>query len=118
MHEQADRFRAVLLAELDDLVQDLRDAEDLYRARYTRGDVSGYVLLENTAVLEHEIAGIAAVAAALRAADLPRGVPTGSLCGWFATLCRATIEEKRFPEGIAGLLARKCSKVLRYLNEP
>jgi hypothetical protein len=116
MQEHIDKFRAVLVAELDDLVQDLKEAEELYRARYGSGELSGFVLKENTAVLEYEIAGVSAVRAALRAADIPK--ESASLCDWFKDLSRATIARNGFPEGIEAMMARKCAKVLRYVREP
>lgn len=117
MHARGQKFRTILGAELDDLIQDLRDAEELYATRYRKGDVSGYVLAENTAVLEHEIAGVSAVRTALRECTIPADTEPSSMCVWFSDLARDLVQSKGYPAGILTFLTRKCAKVVRYVYE-
>jgi hypothetical protein len=118
MQARAEKFRAVLVAELDDLVQDLKEAESLYTTRYASGQVSGYVLMENTAVLEQEIAAVMAVQAALRGRSLPaHPCSADSVQTWFEVLCREVLAKNDYPTGILGFLVRRCTKVARYVYE-
>ena len=117
MQPRGEKFRAILAAELDDLIHDLKDAQSIYGERYRAGEVSGYVLMENTAVLEHEIAGVAGIRAALAETGLPVDATPEKVCGWFEKLCRDTIEHNGYPPGILSFLTRRCGKVVKYVYE-
>jgi hypothetical protein len=117
MRNESSKFLAILRVELEDLMLDLKDAEEMYRGRFTRGDVSGYVLKENTAVLENELAGIRSVIHELWTIDTSRYETLDDLCKELHLVSLEAVKRLGFPAALLGMMSRKCAKVRRYLAE-
>ena len=117
MEQNKGKFFRVLVIELEELTQDLREAVKLYEARNVSGDVTNYVLRENTALLENEIGGVAHVLEVVRQAGPEEDESFEELVSRVRSLCRRAIEESHYPDALFGMVDRKLTKVESYIRE-
>lgn len=117
MHHDKGKFRRILLIELEDLALDLRDSVKMYADGNVRGEVSNYVMRENTALLENEIAGLEQVCQIVRDAEVCEDEPLDALTARLRTACRTAIEQSHFPDALIGMVERKLNKVEKYIRE-
>ena len=111
------KFFRILLIELEDLMQDFREAVARYAARNLEGEVTNYVMRENAALLENEIAGVDHVCRVLREMEAGEDESFDDLVERVRADCRRSIAESHFPDALFGMIDRKISKVENYIRE-
>ena len=117
MDHQKDKFYRILLIELEDLQQDLRVAVQIYEERNVSGDVTNYVMRENSALLENEISGLELVCRTVGEMTPDEEESVGDLVERVRSACRRRITESHFPDALCGMVDRKISKVEKYIQE-
>src|SRR6056297_2718860 len=58
MKEKMKKFLDILKVELSDLQEDILALEDIYKERQKNREITNYVLLENTTVIQRELKGL------------------------------------------------------------
>ncbi len=117
MDHQKEKFYRVLLIELEDLQQDLREAVQIYQERNASGDVTNYVMRENAALLENEISGLELVCRTVGEMAPDEEESLGDLVERVRSTCRKRITDSHFPDALCGMVDRKISKVEKYIRE-
>ena len=115
MRRKKERFLEILRMELEDLVLDLRDRIDMYVQGNAAGEITNYVMTENTAVLENEIAGIRHLIEYLDRFEIDDAEDLSDMVERVLGRCRRNIEELHLPGVLCDMLKRKCAKVERYV---
>ena len=109
------KYLAILRVELEDLEEDLTVLKSLYDERDKRGEITHYTCLENVALVQEEISGIADMVRSMETIDPNRYSGLDELVKDLEALCRRRIKESDFPEAVFSLVQRKLEKVLRYV---
>ena len=109
------KFLAVLRVELEDLEEDLSVLKNLYGERDQRREITHYACLENVALVQEEISGIADIVRSMESIDPSKYSSLEELVADLEELCRCRIKESDFPKAVYALVQRKLEKVLRYV---
>ncbi len=112
--DQRRKYLEILRIEINDLSEDITALQDRYRGRGQKGEITDYVVMENVAVLEREIHGVATVRECLahvRAEDY------ASLDEMLAAI-RERLDERcgAFDPVVRRLVDRKLEKVTSYVR--
>ena len=109
-------FLRILVAELEDLDEDILLIEERYRHRFEELKLSQYVFLENRALLEREKACIQGLIDEVRKMD-PTCCPTvEDVADRVLSELDDQVKRFEFPEVVKKLVARKIKKVVRYIR--
>ena len=111
------KYLAILRVELEDLEEDLTILKNLYSDRDKRGEITHYACMENVALVQEEISGIADMVRSMEEIDPDRYSGLEELVADLEKLCRRRIRESDFPQAVLSLVRRKLEKVLRYVLE-
>lgn len=110
------KYLAVLRVELEDLEEDLTILKNLYDERDRRKEITHYTCLENVALVQEEIAGIADLVRSMEGIDPTRYSELDELISDIRRLSRQRVEESDFPKAVLTLVERKLDKVRRYVE--
>lgn len=109
------KYLAILRVELEDLEEDLTVLKNLYDERDRRREITHYTCLENVALVQEEISGIAEMVRDMESIDPSRYSGLEELVADLEELCRTRVRESDFPQAVLTLVQRKLEKVLRYV---
>jgi hypothetical protein len=108
------RFKATLLAELEDILEDIDHVEARYRSEFERLKVSQYVFLENVALLEKEADCVRLLMDELAKIDDSGIKDAEEYAGMVRDLVRTRVSEMEYPQAIERFVDRKIRKALRH----
>ncbi len=116
MREKLKLFTKVLLAELEDLEEDIATWGEYLEEKHRSEKITEYVFLQNNALLEQELGCVRTILK-----DLPPEPPAtvkdlNTLRNWFTERIDEDICTHQFQPVIRNLMLRKIEKVYRYLH--
>ncbi len=114
MRKKAGLLLGLVGSELNDLLEDIKDLESLYLDRYEKSEISNYVFLENSAMLEKEMKCIERLKGRLGAfgpetADSLEGLAEAVKADFLKEL-----DVDAAPEALGQMVVRRIDKALRY----
>ncbi|MFQ3547206.1 MAG: hypothetical protein SNJ56_02620 [Termitinemataceae bacterium] len=117
MPERKLLFMKILIAELEDCLEDVEDLEYLYKRRHQKNDVTNYVFNENEALLQRERSGIRKAIDHLKTIDLGIYENVDALASAVDSMLQKMVVDFEDPEAVYNIAKRKLHKVLRYVAE-
>jgi len=115
MKNKMERYIKILKIELEDLEDDIQDAQDLLKKKLEDHKITDYVFMENLSTFRTELAGIKKM-----------GKEIDSLVGQYDTLdelvaylsdfIRKKVKDSGLPEVVYVLIKRKLDKIYKYLS--
>ena len=117
MKEQSRKFLKILKIELEDLEEDIICLEELYKDRENRGEISHYVLLENSTLLKNEQSAIQNIIASLAEFDISGSGDLQELTAKLETHLSETIKKYNYPDSVFIFVKRRLYKVKKYMEE-
>lgn len=121
MGEKLALFTKILIAELEDLEDDIASWGKYLEEKHRSEKVTEYVFLQNSALLGQELAGIKKVIGAIAAETPPEELKgcTDVSCvrDYFICLVRKESERCEFQRAIERFAVKKIDKVFEYLRE-
>lgn len=109
-------FIRILLAELEDLEQDILHAEERYRNRFEEYKLSQYVYMENRALLEQELSCVKQVLESVRKLDPHAFATVEDVGARVIADLESQVCSYEYPEAVKKLVARKVKKVIQYIR--
>lgn len=106
----------ILQLELKEVEYDLQGLKELYAARHDSSEITNYVFLENTALLQSELDSIHQIATELEKHKIEKNYTTAELLESVDTFVKKEIEDKQYSEAVYNFVKRKLTKVSKYLD--
>ena len=116
MKELCGKFMKILKIELEDLKEDVLLLEELYKEREKKGEITRYVRLENSGLLEHEIAGIQHLMNSLDALTLDGCADLEALVERVDEHMKRKNQEADFPDVVYHLSRKRLHRVHKYIE--
>ena len=117
MPEKCKKFIKMLTLEMEDLEEDIRLMRELYRDREEKGEITHYVLMENSGLLENELAGIRFLKNKLDEVPIVTCGSYDDLAEYINDLLKEKCQESDYPDGVFGFVQKRIEKVLKYMKE-
>ncbi len=105
----------ILKIELEDLKEDVLLLEEVYKEREKKGEITRYVLLENSGLLEHEIAGIRHLVDSLDSFSLNGCADLDGVAERVDEYMKRKNQESDFPDVVYHLARKRLYKVHKYI---
>ncbi len=116
MSKRRGYYIEVLIAEMDDLLEDIKAMETRTTERFKNLEISNYVFRANEAVFSREEDAVRRFRERLVALD-PSSFPTiENLSASLDAMAKDMVKSLDEPEAVYGFLKRKLDKVLRYVE--
>lgn len=115
MVDSCRKLRAVLVAELEDLGEDIRLVEGRMKEGHSANEISDYVYRENDAVLRRELAGLKTLIVFIDGIDVSLYKSVADLVTFLEARIPEVLREHEDPEAIHGFFTRKLRKAERYV---
>lgn len=116
MKEKVKKFLDILKVELVDLEDDISTIKEIYKKRQQNKEITNYVLLENTTVLQRELQGIQHVVETMEGISPETYSNLDELIADLRERFRAQLADCQVPDMIVDLLNRKLEKVKEYVQ--
>lgn len=116
MREKLKLFTKVLLAELEDLEEDIASWGEYLEEKHRTEQITEYVFRQNNALLEREMNCVRTILEDLPAEPPDTVQDLDSLRNWFTERIDEDICTHQFQPVIRNLMLRKIEKVYRYLQ--
>ncbi len=121
MSEKFRLFTKILIAELEDLEDDIANWGKYLDEKHHAEKVTEYVFLQNSALLGQELSGVKKLIEAISRESPPEELKYCSdpayIRDYYAALVRKETEFYEFQKAIAYLVLKKIDKVRDYLSE-
>ena len=117
MKDKINKFLRVFQIELEDLEEDLRVLCEMYAERQQKGEITHYVLLENSALIMNEIAGVESILQSLSSMCATSYSSLEEMVDDIDEKFRDKTMHSGFPEAVYALVRRKLEKVLKYVQD-
>lgn len=115
MKNRIERYLKILKIELEDLEQDILDAEIILRKRLDEHKITDYVFMENLSTFKAELAGIKKMEQEID--DLPGKYDTlDEIVAHISDFIKERVMEAGLPEVVYVLIKRKLDKIYKYLG--
>ncbi len=111
-------FLRILEAELKDLLVDIQVVERKHKESYDRLNITQYVFLENTALLEQERECFQALLKRIFALKVADYRDLDDLSAAVVKEAKSFVDCFEYPEAVVAFVERKTQKVRRYIDEP
>ncbi|HNY16356.1 MAG TPA: hypothetical protein PK542_07005 [Treponemataceae bacterium] len=119
MSERLRLFTKILIAELEDLEDDIAAWGRFLEEKHRREKVTEYVFLQNSALLGQELAGIKKMVEAIADEPPPEGLrgcaDAACIRDFFVDLVRKKARQYEFQRAIEQLAIKKIDKVCAYI---
>lgn len=106
----------VLQLELKEVEYDLQGLKELYANRHDRSEITHYVFLENTAVLQSELSSIHQVGTLLEDFDIETLQAPHDFLNSIDEYIKVEIEKRQFSNAIYNFVKLKLAKVSKYVD--
>jgi SUMO ligase MMS21 Smc5/6 complex component len=106
----------VLQLELKEVEHDLNGLKDLYSNRHDSSEITNYVFLENTAVLQSELDSIHQIGTILDNINIDEKHTPHELLDSIDEYLKIEISKRQFSEAIYNFVKSKLAKVSKYLD--
>lgn len=116
MREKIKKYLDILKIELSDLEEDLSALEDIYKERQRNREITNYVLLENTTVIQRELKGMKRVVEAMEDIHPETYSNLEELIQDLYGRFQEQLADYQVPETLQELLMRKLVKVKEYVG--
>jgi len=110
------KYISILDLELESLEEDIGLLIDDHKRRKEQGEITNYVLLENLALLQSQMNGIASFRHLLASIDPESYSDLNSLVRDIHSRIKAVMDKSSFPESLYPLVLRRLAKVARYVK--
>lgn len=107
----------VFLAELEDLQIDLEDLKVGLKARRGLSEITEYVYLENTALIQNELNSLKTLVKDIQTSHLDENKTYEVLLESLKSLLKEETRAYQFPGVVLALTERKLEKVVKYINQ-
>jgi hypothetical protein len=116
MSDKRNLFAKIVLAEIEDLIEDIHRVESLCKSRFEGLEIGDYVFKENTALLVKEEDSLAETFAWFGGLD-PQSYPdVDAIKGSLDAFVRDRVDTREYPEAVRVFLDRKIAKALKYID--
>ena len=116
MAASAEFLVKILQLELKEVEHDLNGLKDLYSNRHNSSEITNYVFLENTALLQLELDSIHSIGTLLEEIVVDETLPPHDLLNSIDDFIKKEIKEKQFSDAIYNFVKSKLTKVSKYLD--
>lgn len=106
----------VLQLELLEVEHDLIGLKDLYANRHDCSEITHYVFLENTAVLQSELNSIHQLGQLLKKIDIDESLTPHEFLKTIDEYIKEEIRNRQYSEAVYCFAKRKLAKVSKYLD--
>jgi len=110
------KYLRILDLELQSLEEDIGLLIDDYKRRKEKGEITNYVLLENLALLQSQMNGIASFRRLLASVDPESHPDLDALVRDIHSRIKAIMDRSSFPESLYPLVLRRLAKVAQYVK--
>jgi len=117
MPEKCKKFLKMLTLEMEDLEEDIRIMREIYQDREEKGEITKYVLLENTGLLENELAGIQFLQKKLAKIPIVTCGSYDDLAEYISDILENECHESDYPDSVFNFVEKRIQKVLKYMKE-
>lgn len=116
MKEKKSKLISILCTEIQDLSEDIGQLISMYGARRDNGEITNYVFLENSAVLNSEISCLKNFAQLVTGMNLDAFGTLEDLCSYISKEFRTQRRGCGYTPAIEDVFERKLQKVLTYVK--
>lgn len=106
----------VLQLELIEVEHDLNGLKDLYANRHDSSEITHYVFLENTAVLQSELDAIHTLGSLLSEINISKSDTPHELLNSIGKYIEEEIKKRQFSRAVSQYIKLKIAKVSKYLD--
>lgn len=106
----------ILQLELKEVENDLNGLKDLVLNRHTSSDITHYVFLENTALIQSELESINHLGILLDKLEVDSGLSPHEVLDVVEKFMNDEIKSKQYSEAIYNYVKTKLAKVSKYLD--
>ncbi len=122
MKELKRKYLQLLVIELEDLAEDLEILREQNSQKRNKGEITNYVYMENSSLVQHEIACVKDFITYCKAAEMehPASVTSlasiGDLAEHFFQRLKERARQSDYPEAVLRLVGKKLKKIAVYLE--
>ena len=114
MKQKIERYLKILKIELEDLVDDIKDAEEILKTRLEERKITDYVYLENLSFFNAELAGVKKLEKEI---DKLQGFESlDDLSKYLNDFIKKRVKEADLPDAVYILIKRKLDKIQKYTS--
>ncbi len=106
----------ILQLELKEVENDLNSLKDLYSSRHDSSEITNYVFLENTALLEAELESIHQICLIMDDIKIEHIKSPPAVLDYIDKLVKEEIGNRQYSEAIYNFVKSKMTKVSKYLD--
>jgi len=106
----------VLQLELKEVENDLNGLKELYSSRHDSSEITNYVFLENTAILQSELDSIHQIGTFLDDIKIDQNLAPHELLDSIDEYIQSEITKKQYSQAIYNFAKQKMAKVSKYLD--
>ena len=106
----------ILQLELKEVEHDLNGLKDLYSNRHDSSEITNYVFLENTALLQSELDSIHLIGTLLEKTIIDEHLTPHDLLNSIDDFIKSEVKERQFSDAIYNFVKSKLTKVSKYLD--
>ncbi len=106
----------ILQLELKEVENDLNGLKDLYSNRHDRSEITNYVFLENTALLQSELNSIHQIGMILKSTSINHINSSDKLLEYIDNIVKEEVDKNQYSKAIYNFVKLKINKVSRYLD--
>jgi ATP-dependent protease Clp ATPase subunit len=106
----------ILQLELKEVENDLNGLKDLYSSRHNNSDITNYVFLENTALLQSELQSIHRIGTQLKMMEIDPKLSPKEILDSIDQFIKKEVEKKHYSVAIYNYIKLKLEKVSKYLD--
>jgi len=116
MADARGKFLKILKAELEDLREDIDEAECRHTERFARAEITDYVYRENDALFRREAESLARLADVVDEIDISGYKTVADVAEALDARIKESVKDFEDPEAIYLFVARKLRKVRTYVE--
>ena len=115
MKNKMERYIKILKIELEDLEDDIQDAQDLLKKKLEDHKITDYVFMENLSTFRTELAGIKKMEKEIESL-VGQYDTLDELVAYLSDFIRIKVKDSGLPEVVYVLIKRKLDKIYKYLS--